>query len=37
MIIDLLSVVGVIVSGAIAGVVLVLCRGGRCVSERDSK
>jgi hypothetical protein len=35
MIIDMLSISGVIVSSLIAGVVLVLCRGGRCARNCD--
>lgn len=34
MIFDLLSVIGVVVAGAIAGVVLMLCRRGCCMCER---
>jgi hypothetical protein len=35
MIIDMLSISGVIISSLIAGVVLALCRGGRCARNCD--
>jgi hypothetical protein len=37
MIVDLLSVIGVIVSGAVAGFVVMVCRGGRCSCGGDSE